>query len=114
MKSWLFLSLFILCLFLTSCNQIGSPSAVPIGEVVSNPRNYEGQTITIEGTVTDAISLLVIKAFVLSDKTGQIYVITERILPRKGGHVRIKGSVEESFPLGSQTMTVFKEMPANQ
>lgn len=111
MTRWVLIAAIILCLAVPACNQIG---AVPIGKVLSNPRDYEGQDITISGTVTDAISLFVIKAFVVSDDTGQIYVVTERILPKKGNKVRIKGTVVEAFSFGDQTMTVLKELPPNQ
>ncbi len=103
----------ILCV-ITSCNQLSNPLDIPIAKIISNPRDYEGQRITISGTVTDAISLFVIKAFIVADNTGEIYVITERILPKKGEHVRINGSVEESFTLGAKTLTVFKEQPSSQ
>lgn len=114
MRWWAIAAILLLCLAFTGCNRVGSPISVPIGKVLSNPRNYEGKNITISGTVTDSISLLVIKAFVLADDTGQIYVVTERILPKKGDHVRIKGSVVEAFSLGDQTMTVFKELIPGQ
>jgi len=105
----------LLALLLTSgCDRVSSPLSVSIGKVLSNPRNYEGKTITLSGTVGDAMSLLVIKAFLLSDDTGQIFVVTDRILPKQGEKMKVKGTVVEAFSLGNQTLTVFKEQEVPQ
>lgn len=96
------------------CDQVSGPFSVSIGKVLATPRDYEGKTITLSGTVNDVLSLIVIKAFLLSDNTGQIYVVTERILPKQGERVRVKGCVVEAFSLGNQTLTVFKEETPQQ
>jgi hypothetical protein len=50
--------------------------------------------------VTEKSSLLVVKSFVLKDKTGEIRVITDRVLPNVGDKVVVHGRLEERFLLG--------------
>lgn len=66
-------------------------STVPIKKILDNPRDYEGKTVTISGEVTDVFSLFVAKSFAVRDKTGEIIVVTERILPKKGGNDKSQG-----------------------
>jgi len=109
MIRYAFIIILLLSLLASGCDQAGSPLSVPIGKVLSNPRNYEGKTITLSGTVGETMSVVVLKAFQLSDDTGQIFVVTERMLPKQGEKLRIKGTVVEAFSLGNQTLTVFQE-----
>lgn len=83
----------------------------PIGDIVSNPREYDGKMLIIEGKVTERLSLLAIKSFVVQDETGEIKVITTNVMPEIGSHVRIRGSVHEAFSLGNLQVLVFKEAP---
>ena len=99
----------VVWLLASGCDQVSSPLSVPIGKVLSNPRDYEGKTITLSGIVGETMSLIVIKAFLLTDDTGQIFVITDRILPKQGEKMRVNGTVVEAFSLGTQTLTVFNE-----
>jgi uncharacterized protein YdeI (BOF family) len=84
-------------------------STVSIKQLLDNPRDYDSKTVTIEGEVTDVMSLLVVKAFTLRDKTGEIIVVTERILPKKGTTVKVKGRIVEAFSFGDQSITAFRE-----
>lgn len=81
----------------------------PIGNILKNPRDYYGKTITIAGKVTDRTSLFVVKFFRLKDKTGEIVVVTMKPLPSVGSKVRVTGSIEEAFSIGSEQTLVFVE-----
>lgn len=83
--------------------------STPIGEIVAHPRDYTGREVTVEGTVTQAFSLVFLKTFTLDDGTGRITVITQRPQPRVGERIRVSGRVEEAFSLGSETLTVIVE-----
>jgi len=83
--------------------------AVPIGKILDNPREYAGKEITIAGTVSERLSLFVVKYFNLRDQTGTIAVVSERPLPEVGSTVRIRGRLEEGFSLGDQQVLVFVE-----
>lgn len=59
---------------LSAREQISEPvkklTATKIKDILDNPRKYENREVTIYGTVTDAISLLVVKYFEIQDDTG--------------------------------------------
>lgn len=80
-----------------------------IGKIVSNPRDYYGKEITISGTVTERFSFFVLKSFNLRDPSGNIPIVTDRLLPAVGAKIRVKGQVQEGFSLGDQQLVVFIE-----
>lgn len=82
---------------------------VPIKSIVDNPRDYADKKVTIEGEVTGAFSLFVVKYFLVNDGTGEIGVVSEKALPNKGQKIRVVGTVKEAFSLGDQTMTILIE-----
>lgn len=81
----------------------------PIKKIKENPRAYAGKTITVSGEVTRVFSLLVVKYFVVRDKTGEITVVTEKPLPKVGTKIKVKGTVEEAFSIGDQQVIVLVE-----
>jgi hypothetical protein len=82
----------------------------PIEKILSNPRAYEGKEVTIEGEVIDRTAFfVVVKFFKLKDKTGEITVVTRKTLPEVRATVRVKGRIDETFPVGDQKLVVFLE-----
>ncbi len=81
----------------------------PIGNILKDPREYDGKSLTIAGEVLDRTSLFVVKYFRVKDKTGEIVVISRRPLPSVGSKVRVTGRVQEAFSVGSEQMLVFIE-----
>lgn len=100
--AWLILNVSLL----TGCERM---MATPISRVLDNPRDYDGKTVTIRGEVTEVFSLLVVKYFVIKDSTGEITVITEKLLPRQGTTIAITGTVQEAFSLGDRQIMVIVE-----
>ncbi len=96
----------LLIFLAAACEGIG---ATPIGDILAKPRDYAGKKLTISGEVTEIFSLVVIKYFVVQDKTGQIAVVTDKPLPKKGTTVRVTGSVREAFSVGDQQLLVLVE-----
>ncbi len=81
-----------------------------IQSILSNPKAYEGKVVTIEGEVTDRTSFFgVIKFYKVKDKTGEIIVVTKRSLPEPRSIVRIKGRINDAFPVGDVKLVVFSE-----
>lgn len=102
--------IMIISLFLiTGCNKIDEWRSIPVNDILSNPREFEGKNIKISGIVGDPVTLIFVKMYVLGDKTGSIYVITDRILPRKGDKITVNGTVDELLDIGNQKITVFRE-----
>jgi len=81
-----------------------------IENILSKPKEYEGKVVTIEGDVTDRTSFFsVIKFYKVKDKTGEIIVVTKRTLPGIKSTLRIKGRIDEAFPMGDLKLLVFWE-----
>src|SRR5262245_171792 len=93
--------LLIAALLLAACS-----SSPRIDQIMSDPRGYVDNTVTIEGKVTDYFSLLVVKYYTVSDGTGSINVLTGRTLPAVGQKVKVRGKVTELFSLGSKRLIV--------
>ena len=110
-RKYLFNSILkcFLILILLGCNSSEGIFTVPIKELLDNPRKYENKVITISGNVTDVFSIMLVKTYTLSDDTGQITVVTSRILPMKGEKLKVRGIIKEAFSLGDMSLTVFKE-----
>ena len=80
------------------------------GNIFINPRAYEGKMVTIEGEVTDRTSFfVVIKFYKVRDKTGEIIVVTKKTLPELKTILRVKGKIDEAFPIGDLKLLVFWE-----
>ncbi len=80
----------------------------PIEKILSNPKAYEGKVVTLEGEVTDRTAFFVVlKFFKVRDKTGEITVATKTSLPEVKSKVRIKGTIDEAFPIGDRRLLVF-------
>ena len=103
------LTAFLVLFLPSACGKGYFESSVPIKKLLENPRDYENKPVYVEGEVNEVLSLLVVKYFTVKDNTGEIIVVTERILPRKGEKIKVKGRVAEAFSLGDKTLTVFKE-----
>jgi len=105
----LLLTSFLFMFSLQGCEKSYFESPVPINKLLENPRGHENRVVYIEGEVTEVVSLFVIKYFTVKDDTGEIIVITERILPKKGEKIKVRGRVAEAFSVGDKSLTVFKE-----
>lgn len=93
-------------LTLLSCSELFS---TPIGKILADPRAYAGKTVTVSGEVTEIFSLFFMRYFKLRDKTGEIVIVTHRVLPKVGTKLKVKGGVEEAFSIGDQQFIVIKE-----
>ena len=81
-----------------------------IGSLLSNPKAYTGKVVTIEGEVTDRTSFFgEIKFYKVRDKTGEIIVVTRRTLPELKSILRVKGKIDQAFPIGDLKLVVFLE-----
>ena len=83
--------------------------ATPIKKILDNPRDYSNKSVTISGEVTELFGLVVIKYFVIKDRSGEIIVVTRKPLPAKGSKIAVKGMVQEAFSLGDRQLIVLIE-----
>lgn len=87
----------------------GQVHCASIKEILSDPRTYVDHTVTVEGEVTGMLSLLVFKYFTINDGTGQLNVVTERPLPRRGKKIKVTGKIKEVLSFGRDTLLVLLE-----
>jgi hypothetical protein len=80
-----------------------------IGDILANPRTYDGKPLIIEGNVKQRMSLFAFSSFVLKDDTGEILVVSTKPMPQVGSNVRVHGRVHEAFAIGNFQKLVFTE-----
>ncbi|MBP1747910.1 MAG: hypothetical protein H6Q52_449 [Deltaproteobacteria bacterium] len=95
-------------LALTSC---GNLFPTKIGDIRGNPRKYAEKQVIISGQVTEILSLIAFKYFVIKDDTGEIAVITSKPLPAAGQKLTVRGIVKEAFSIGNRNALVIMENP---
>jgi len=86
----------------------GCSSETDIGEIHENIRQYTNHRVTVSGSVTEVFDLEVISYYLISDKTGQIPVITKSPLPSPGEKVTITGTVRV-IVLVDKTLTAIEQ-----
>jgi len=82
-----------------------------ISDLLEDPRKYDGTTVTVSGEVTTSANLVLLKFFKVRDKTGEITVITQNAVPRRGASVRVRGVLHQAFVVGDESLTVINEEP---
>lgn len=81
-----------------------------IDKILSHPGEYQGKAVTIEGEVTDRTAFFVVlRFFKLRDRTGEMMVVTRISLPEVKSIIRLKGRLDETFPVGDQKLLVLVE-----
>lgn len=103
---FLICTVLLLNALILSCDTI---STTQIKKIIENPRDYDGKTVSVSGEVADVFSVFFIKGFVVKDATGEILVVTERLLPKKGTQIKVRGVVREAFSIGDQQIIVLVE-----
>lgn len=83
----------------------GCASTVDIGELLARPGEYDGRTVRIEGTVTQAAGVLGVGAYQVEDGTGSIVVISQgHGVPSRGARTKVKGRFESVFNWAGSTI----------
>lgn len=81
-------------------------------EVTQNPGQFrDAKTISIEGVVTDAWDLFLVKYFILKDEKGEcaVAVQSEKINPDVGQTVVITGVISSTINYEDQTFVLIRE-----
>ena len=88
----------------------GCASVTPIGKLLDDPSHYNGKTVRVQGQVQESAGGLGVGAYQVKDNTGTLTVVSERGgAPRTGAEVKVKGTFQSLFTLGSKTLAVLKE-----
>jgi len=80
---------------LTAC------ASMTIKRVLDDPARYRDRDVRLSGVVVDSYSMASRGVYKIDDESGQIWVLSDRGVPRKGGRVTVTGRIREGFNLGS-------------
>lgn len=75
-------------------------ASATINKVLADPSHYRNRNVSLTGSVVDSYSLLDRGVYRLRDGSGELWVVSERGVPRNGAQVKVKGKVREGFNLG--------------
>jgi hypothetical protein len=92
---WLFILLLSIAALSTAC------ASVTINKVLADPAHYRDREVTLSGQVSDSFSVASRGAYRLRDGSGELWVISEKGVPRTGAEVKVTGRVREGYNVGS-------------
>jgi hypothetical protein len=72
-----------------------------INHVLSDPSRYQNREVRISGNVVDSYSVVNRGVYLIEDDTGQLWVASDRGVPRRGARVTVSGTVREAYNLGA-------------
>jgi len=72
-----------------------------INEIKADPSRYANKEVTVVGMVVNSFSLLGKGAYEIDDGTGQLWIVSEKGVPREGARVGVKGTIRDGYNLGS-------------
>ncbi len=75
--------------------------ATRVNNVLADPSKYRNREVTISGDVKDSYSIMSRGVYRVEDKTGSLWVYSDKGVPRTGAKVSVTGSIKEGFNLGN-------------
>ncbi|HSF16029.1 MAG TPA: hypothetical protein VLK65_10805 [Vicinamibacteria bacterium] len=72
-----------------------------VNDVLADPSRYARKNVALEGQVVESFSVAGNGFYRIEDPTGRLWVFSNRGVPRKGAHVRVKGKIHDGFDLTS-------------
>jgi hypothetical protein len=93
--SWLFILLLSIVMLSTAC------ASVTINKVLADPARYRDKEVTVSGQVSDSYSVASRGAYKIRDGSGELWVVSEKGVPRTGAEVKVTGRVREGYNVGS-------------
>jgi hypothetical protein len=76
-------------------------AATTINQILADPSRYRNRDVRVSGSVVDSYSFANRGVYKISDESGQLWVMSDRGVPRKGARVVVKGTIRDGFSLGS-------------
>ena len=72
-----------------------------INQVLADPSRYRNRQVQLSGAVVDSYSFVNRGAYRIDDGTGQLWVVSDKGVPRTSARVTVTGTIREGFNLGS-------------
>jgi hypothetical protein len=79
----------------------GACAARSVNQILADPSRYQNREVRVSGSVVDSYSFASRGAYRIEDRSAQLWVISDRGVPRKGARVTVKGTIRNGFNLGS-------------
>ena len=76
-------------------------AATTINQILADPSGYRDRDVRVSGSVVDSYSFANRGVYKINDESGQLWVMSDRGVPRKGARVVVKGTIRDGFSLGS-------------
>ncbi len=78
-----------------------SCASTSVNRILADPSRYRDREVRVSGSVVDSYSFANRGAYRIGDESGQLWVVSDRGVPRKDARVTVKGTIREGFNLGS-------------
>jgi hypothetical protein len=72
-----------------------------VNEILADPARYRDRNVSIRGSVEQSYSFANRGVYRVDDGTGQLWIVSDRGVPRQGARVRVTGRIQEGFNIGS-------------
>jgi len=72
-----------------------------VNEILVDPSRYRDREVRVAGLVVESYSVADRGAYRIGDESGELWVVSDRGVPRKDARVIVKGTIREGFNLGS-------------
>jgi len=76
-------------------------ASTSVNRILADPSRYRDREVRVSGSVVDSYSFANRGAYRIGDESGQLWVVSDRGVPRKGARVTVRGTIREGFNLGS-------------
>jgi hypothetical protein len=76
-------------------------AARSVNQILADPSRYRNREVRVSGSVVQSYSFASRGAYRIDDESGQLWVVSDRGVPRQGARVTVKGTIREGFNLGS-------------
>jgi hypothetical protein len=75
-------------------------ASATINTVLADPSRYRDRDVTVSGEVSDSFSVASRGAYRIKDGSGELWVISDKGVPRNGAQVKVTGKIREGINLG--------------
>jgi hypothetical protein len=74
--------------------------ATSINHVLADPSRYRNREVKVSGRVIDSYSVVDRGVYRLRDRSGELWVLSTRGVPRAGARVSVKGTIRDAYNIG--------------
>ena len=93
--------LWLPALVLTLATVAASCATRTVNHILADPSRYRDRQVTLSGYVADSYAFGNRGFYRLEDRTGELWIVSDRGVPRRGARVKVRGVVREGFNLGA-------------